>query len=61
MYITIAEVARSLGVSPTHIAYWARTNRIPTPKKIGASRVFTEAQAKHVKEWYAQHLQQRSK
>jgi len=60
MYLTTAEVARSLKVTTTHIAYWWRTGRIPEPKKIGCSRVYTQAQAEKVLDWYVRHQQQRA-
>jgi DNA-binding transcriptional MerR regulator len=60
MYVTTAELARSLNVSTTHIAYWWHTGRIPEPKRIGCSRVYTEAQAVKVRDWYARHREQRA-
>lgn len=59
MYITITELARSLKVSRTHLAYWVQTERIPGPAKIGSTRVYTEKQAKGIAAWYADHLKQR--
>lgn len=59
MYLTTADVARELGVSTTHIRYWWRTGHIPEPKKIGCSRVYTQAQAAKVRDWYGRHQQQK--
>lgn len=56
MYVTVTELARSLSISTAHLAYWVRTERIPSPRQIGAARVYTEAQADKIKHWYAEHL-----
>jgi len=60
MYITVTELARSLSISTAHLAYWVRTERIPSPRQIGAARVYTETQAEKIKRWYAAHLKQRA-
>jgi len=59
MYITITELARSLKISTTHLAYWIQRERIPGPAKIGSARVYTEQQAASIRDWYAEHLKQR--
>jgi DNA-binding transcriptional MerR regulator len=51
-YVTVYEMAKRLGVYPGRIYRAHRMGRVPEPQRVGPTRLYTDADAKRLREYF---------